>query len=188
MPLYYTLYYAAGNAPAKVAAFASFTNTTCFRASQLEVSLESYKPLSVVDFGNEELFGEVLILTDATSRTGNVKFWNVPNTDPVTGTLNSQISGLVTNRLVFNVNPALVDIDNSVITVRMKVKDKIMPEEVLGASDAARRLGYVSYGPENFSLDMREVQQAGTAGLLKTCVVSEGNARIEAKIRFKLIR
>jgi hypothetical protein len=188
MPLYYTLYYAADNAPAKVAAFTSFTNTTCYRASQLEVSLESFKPLAVVDFGDEELYGNIKIITDATSRTNNVDFWNVGASNPVVGKAGNQISGLSTSRLVFNVNPALVDADQSVITINMEIKDKIMPEEVLGASDVARRNGFVSYGPKKFSLDMREVQEAGPNGILKTYVVSEGNARIEAKLRFKLIR
>ncbi len=188
MPLYYTLYYAAGNAPAKIAAFASFTNTTCYRASQLEVSLESFKPTAVVDFGDEELFGTVQIMTEATSRTNNNKFWSIAENKAVTGTQGRQISGLTTNKLVFNVNPALVDPNQSIITIFLEIKDKIMPEEMIGASAAARSLGYVNYGPKNFTLDMREVQDAGPNGILKTCVVSEGNAQIEAKVRFKLIR
>lgn len=187
MPLYYSLFYAADNAPVKIASFASFTNTECFKASRLEVSLTSFRPTEVVDFGDEELYGSFRIQSPGNGRQSNNFFWIVPETGPVPGKKNTQIGGTVTDKLIYDVNPRLVNFENDRVRILIDVFDKIMAEEALGASDQARRNGFVRYTPGEFNVLLADIVNAGARGLTRTFTVREGAAAIAATVKFQLV-
>lgn len=187
MPVYYSLFYAADNAPVKIASFASFTNTECFKASRLEISLTSFRPTEVVDFGDEELYGSFRIQSPGSGRQSGNFFWDVRPNAPVSGKKNIQIGGIVTDRLIYDVNPRLVDFENDRVRLLIDISDKIMPEEALGASEQARRNGYVRYTPGEFIVPFPDIVNAGRNGLTRTFTVREGAAAVAATVKFQLV-
>jgi hypothetical protein len=185
-PIFYALSYASDNAPVKAAAFSSFTDTRCFKASKLEVTLASFKPTNVVDFGDEELYGEVRIDCNGNSTTNNRRFWDIAKTDAIQGKQNTQVSGALADKLTFNMNPAVVDFNNETVKVGINLKDRIMAEEWAFASQAGKDNGFVQYSPTSFTVALSDVKDAGTAGLTKTYNVAEGGATVQVVLNFKL--
>ena len=185
MPVFYALSYAADNAPVKAAAFSSFTDTRCFKASKLEVTLTSFKPTAVVDFGDEELYGEIKLDCGGSSTTNSNKFWSTSISNAVQGKQNTQIGGTLTDKLTFNMNPLLVNFDTETIAVGINIRDRIMAEEWPLASDFGKENGYVKYSPASFSVAFSDIKDAGTAGLNKTYNVTEGGATVQVILNFK---
>lgn len=187
-PVFYALSYASDNAPVKTAAFSGFTDTRCFKASKLEVTLESFKPLNVVDFGDEELYGELRIDCNGNSTTDNRRFWLKSKSNAVQGAKGVEIGGKITDKLVFNINPAVVgDFDNEMIKVGMNLKDVIEAVEWAFTSDAGKSNGFVQYTPTFFNnVSLADIRDAGDGGLRKTYSVTEGGASVEVKLLFKL--
>ncbi len=186
MPVFYALSYASDNAPVKAAAFSSFTDTRCFKASKLEVTMTSFKPTNVVDFGDEELFGEIRIDCNGNSTTDNRRFWDLSKSKAVQGKQNTQVSGTLTDKITFNLNPLNVSFDNETVKVGVNIKDAIMTEEYLGASQFGKDNGYVQYSPTSFTVALSDIKDAGTAGLNKTYNVAEGGATVQVVLNFKL--
>jgi hypothetical protein len=185
MPVFYALSYASDNAPVKAAAFSSFTDTRCFKASKLEVTLNSFKPTNVVDFGDEELYGEVRIDCSGNSITDNRRFWDISKSNAIQGKKNTQLSGTLTDKITFNMNPLLVNFDDENVKVGINLKDRIMTEEWPLASQAGKDNGFVQYSPTSFTVAFSDIRDAGTAGLTKTYNVAEGGATVQVVLNFK---
>jgi hypothetical protein len=185
MPVFYALSYAADNAPVKAAAFSSFTDTRCFKASKLEVTLTSFKPTSVVDFGDEELYGEVRIDCSGNSTSDSRRFWEISKANAIQGKQNTQLGGTLTDKLTFNMNPLLINFDNENVTVGINLKDRIMTEEWPLASQAGKDNGFVQYSPTSFNVAFSDIRDAGSAGLNKTYNVAEGGATVQVVLNFK---
>jgi hypothetical protein len=185
MPIFYALSYASDNAPVKAAAFSSFTDTRCFKASKLEVTLVSFKPTSVVDFGDEELYGEVRIDCNGNSTSNNRKFWERSGGNAVQGKQNTQIGGTITDKITFNMNPLVVDFNNETVKVGINIKDKIMGEEWPLASQFGKDNGYVQYSQTSFTVPFSDIRDAGTNGLNKTFNVAEAGATVQVVLNFK---
>jgi len=185
MPIFYALSYASDNAPVKAAAFSSFTDTRCFKASKLEVTLTSFKPTSVSDFGDEELFGEVRIDCNGNSTSDNRRFWDISSANAVQGKQNTQIPGTLTDKLTFNMNPLSVDFESETVTAGINIKDKIMAEGWALASQFGKDNGYVRYGPTSFTVPFSDIRDAASSGLTKTFNVTEGNATVQVVLLFK---
>lgn len=185
MPVFYALSYASDNAPVKAAAFSSFTDTRCFKASKLEVTLTSFKPTGVVDFGDEELYGEVRIDCNGNSTTNNRRFWDISKSNAIQGKQNIQASGTLTDKLTFNMNPLTVNFDEETVKVGINIKDKIMTEEWPLATQFGKDNGYVQYSPTSFSVSFSDIKNAGVNGLNKTYNVAENGATVQVALNFK---
>lgn len=185
VPVFYALSYASDNAPVKAAAFSSFTDTRCFKASKLEVTLTSFKPTNVVDFGDEELYGEVRIDCNGNSTSDNRQFWNISKSKAIQGKQNVQVSGTLTDKLTFNMNPLLINFDNETVKVGINLKDVIMAEEWPAASQFGKDNGFVQYSPTAFTVPFSDIKDAGSAGLNKTYNVAEGGATVQVVLNFK---
>jgi hypothetical protein len=186
-PLYYNLCYASDNASVAIGAFADFTDTRCFKADKLDVTVLQVKPTNVVDFGDEELYGTIRVDCSGDPIAGRV-FWTRDNSSYVAGIYNQNIA-MDNQMITFNLNPVLFDFDEEIITMGINIKDKIMgglDPEWAGASDTAKGTGYVQYRPTSFTVALREVRDAPNQTLEKTYSVAESGAAVEVKVRFKV--
>ena len=84
VPIFYSLRYAADNAPARIGAIADINDEECFRADQLKITLNSIKATQVVDFGNEELYGTVSVETIGKISSGNSTLWSASSSSAQT--------------------------------------------------------------------------------------------------------
>ncbi len=187
VPIFYSLRYAADNAPARIGAVANITDEECFRADQLKVTLNSITPKSVVDFGDEELFGTISIEPIGKVYSGSTTLWSLTSSSPKQGTVEKNI---VSNpaTVVFNLNPA--SSTATTIKVKIDIKDKIMPlpdPEYVGANETDRNRGYAQYSPTSFSLSLGDIRASANGILNKTYYVEEGSAKVSVGMRFQLI-
>jgi hypothetical protein len=187
MPLFYNLCYASDNASVKIGAFTEFTDTRCFKADKLDVSILSVKPTAVVDFGDEELYGSIRVDCDG-DPIGGREFWNRSVSIPVAGKANQNIS-MDKQTITYNLNPALLDFENERIKMGINIKDKIMgglDPEGLGANDTDKKRGYAQYSPASFDIALRDIKDAPNQTVDKTYSVTDNGANIEVKVRYKL--
>ncbi|MBC7946386.1 MAG: hypothetical protein H7Y42_00790 [Chitinophagaceae bacterium] len=188
MPLYYNLCYASDNASVKIGAFTDFTDTRCFKADKLDVTVLYAKPTAVVDFGDEELYGTINVDSRGVSTTNTQDFWKRGSTAFVAGKANQNIS-MDNQTITFNLNPALINFDEEIITMGINVKDKIMggldPESV-GANATDRDRGFAQYSPTSFNTALRDIRDAPNQTLEKTFNVTENGASIQVRVRYKL--
>jgi Thiol-activated cytolysin len=183
VPIRYTLRYARDNATAFVRAVANYNDRECARATQLRVKLKSIKPTKVVDFGGEELYGTVRVRTNAgvTAIDGRT-LWDVDSGSAVQGNENSNIN--VNAEKLFNLNP-LDGPTPSAVTLEFNIKDRIMTEEYLGASDFGKRNGFVNYGPDTSSISLQQVRDAPNSLLAKSYTLTEDNAQPTLQFNFE---
>jgi hypothetical protein len=188
MPLYYNLCYASDNASVKIGAFTDFTDTRCFKADKLDVTILSAKPTTVVDFGDEELFGDIRVDCHGDATIDDRDFWKRNSSSFVPGKTNQNIN-MDNQTITFNLNPALVNFDEEVIKMTIDVKDKIMgpPDpEFIGANSTDKDRGYAQYSPTSFNVALQDIRNAPNQTLEKTYNVSESGANVQVKVRFRL--
>jgi hypothetical protein len=188
MPIFYNLCYASDNASVKIGAFTEFTDTRCFKADKLDVTILHAKPTAVVDWGDEELYGNIRVDCSGDAIIDDRDFWKRSNGSPVTGKTNQNIS-MDNQTITFNLNPALLNFDEEIITMGINMKDKIMgglDPEFAGANATDRDRGYAQYSPTSFNVALRDVRNAANQTLDKTFNVSENGASFQVKVRFKL--
>jgi hypothetical protein len=188
MPLFYNLCYASDNASVKIGAFTEFSDTRCFKADKLDVSILSAKPTAVVDFGDEELYGNIRVDCHGDATINDRDFWKRSNSTFVSGKVNQNIS-MDNQTITFNMNPALINFDEEVITMGINIKDKIMgglDPESAGANATDRDRGFAQYSPVSFNVALRDVRDAPGQTLDKTYTVTENGASVQVKVRFKL--
>ncbi|MDZ4753893.1 MAG: thiol-activated cytolysin family protein [Phycisphaerae bacterium] len=186
VPIAYTLRYAADNAPAKVGAFAELIDKECFRASQVKVTLDSIKPLKVVDFGDEELFGSVTVANSLPKNSGERVLWFKGAAQTVDGKEGQPIS--VGESGVFNINAATSSGDEIVVTIDMKDRIMGLPDpEYAGASTRDRDRGFAQYGKKDAKVTLTEVRNAPNGKLTKKFTVDEGNAKLELSLTYELL-
>jgi hypothetical protein len=193
VPIFYTLRYAADEAPALIGAVASYNDRECSRADQLKVTLNSIKATVVDDFGNEELYGTVSIGTVGKVYSGNTSFWNIGNSSPLQGATNANILSAPSS-VTFNLNPTTTSASS--VSFSINIKDKIMPlpdPEWVGASDAAKKDGYVQYnnpatGSTTFSVALADIKNAPNGILNQTFIVQQGStAKVAVSFQLQLV-
>jgi hypothetical protein len=193
VPIFYTLRYAEDDAPALIGAVASYNDRECFRADQLKVTLSSIKATVVDDFGNEELYGTVSAGMVGKVYSGSTSFWNIANSSPLQAGTNANIVSAPAS-VTFNLNPTTTSASSLSFTVN--IKDKIMgfPDpEWVGASDDAKKKGYVQYtnpatGTTTFSVALAEIKNAPNGILNKTFIVQQGSsAKVAVSFQLQLI-
>lgn len=182
VPIRYTLRYARDNATAFVRAIANFNDRECARASQLRVTLKSITPTKVVDFGGEELYGSVKVTTTAgvTAQNG-AALWSVPASSPVQGNENSAIG--INSELTFNLNP-LDGPTPASVNLEFNIRDRIMPEEWVGANQFGKDNGYVYYTPDSGSIALQDVRNATNSKLSKNYNLTENGAAATVRLSF----
>lgn len=187
VPIRYTLRYARDNATAFVRAIANFNDRECARASQLRVKLKTITPTKVVDFGGEELYGNIKVRTSAgVTAVDGATLWNVASGSPVQGNENSPIN--VGTELAFNLNP-LDGPTPANVKLDFNVKDRIMAEEWPGANQFGKDNGYVPYGPDEGSISLQDVLNGSNAKLSKNYTLTEngGSATVRLSFDFELL-
>jgi hypothetical protein len=193
VPIFYTLRYAADEAPALIGAVASYNDRECSRADQLKVTLNSIKATAVDDFGNEELYGTVSVGNVGKVYSGNTSFWNIGNGSPIQAGTNSNIVSAPAG-VTFNLNPSTNSASSVSFTVN--IKDKIMsfPDpEWVGASDQAKKDGYVQYnnpatGSTTFSVALADIKNAPNGILNQTFIVQQGStAKVAVSFQLQLV-
>lgn len=182
VPIRYTLRYARDNATAFVRAIANFNDRECARATQLRVKLKSITPTKGVDFGGEELYGNVKVTTSAgvTAEDG-ATLWSVASNAPVQGNENSPI-GINTER-AFNLNP-LDGPTPASVNLEFNIKDRIMAEEWPGANQFGKDNGYVFYTPDSGSIALQDVRNATNSRLSKNYSLTESGASASVRLSF----
>jgi hypothetical protein len=186
MPIMFNLRYAVNNAPAKVAAFADFIDRECVMANRLKVTLNSMTATKVVDLGDEELYGEIEVPTIGRKIVGDNKLWDKSASRAVQGKQGIAIT--IGESVEFNINPGLHPNVNAV-RIEFRVKDRIMPLpdiESTGASEQARKDGFVKYTPSDASVSFGDISRAPGGKLNKSFVLSEGEARVSVSMTFEL--
>jgi hypothetical protein len=182
VPIRYTLRYARDNATAFVRAIANFNDRECARATQLRVKLKSITPTKVVDFGGEELYGNIKVRTAAgVTAVDGATLWNVASGSPVQGNENSPIN--VGAELAFNLNP-LDGPTPANVTLDFNVKDRIMAEEWPGANQFGKDNGYVPYGPDQGSISLQDVRNGSNSRLSKNYTLTENGAAATVRLSF----
>ena len=185
VPIFYSLRYAADNAPARIGAIADINDEECFRADQLKITLNSIKATQVVDFGDEELYGTVSVGTIGKIYSGNATLWSASSSSPKQAATNTNI---VTNSptVTFNVNGAATSASS--VTFTINIKDKIMGDpEFVGASQTAKDNGFVQYTPSSFTVPLADIKNATNGILIKTFNIEEGTAKVAVAIKLQLI-
>ncbi|HMI77331.1 MAG TPA: hypothetical protein VK484_00985 [Ferruginibacter sp.] len=189
MPLFYNLCYASDNASVQVGAFADFTDSRCFKADKLDVTVMFARPTVVVDFGDEELFGNIRVdCNGQTTGSSNRHFWERSFSSAVAGKANQNIS-MDKQTITYNLNPAIVDFDEEIIKMGINFKDKIMgiPDpEFAGANENDRTRGFAQYSPVSFDVPLGDIKNAPGQVLEKVYNVSENGANVQVKVKYKL--
>jgi len=189
MPLFYNLCYASDNASVQIGAFADFTDSRCFKADKLDVTVMFAKPTAVVDFGDEELYGNIRVdCNGQTTGSSNRDFWERKFGSPVAGKVNQNIS-MDKETITYNLNPAIIDFDGEIIKMGINIKDKIMgiPDpEFAGANESDRTRGFAQYSPVSFDVPLGDIKNAPNQTLEKVYTVSENGANVQVKVRYKL--
>ena len=182
VPIRYTLRYARDNATAFIGAIANYNDRECARASQLRVKLKNITPTKVVDFGDEELYGQIHVKTGAgvDAQTTGV-LWSVAASSAVQGRQNTAIS--INEELFFNLNPLDAPTPSSV-KLEFTVRDRIMGEEWVGANQFGKDNGYVFYGPDEGSISLQDVRNAPNSTLSKSYTLTENNADATVRLNF----
>ncbi len=189
MPVFYTLSYASDNAPVRTAAYASYTDTHCYKASKLEVNVEAV--LSVVGEADdtEELYGNIRLEGGVNSLISDNHFFNKTIGQAISRSTGAALNKLpmLNSAIVFNINPSLVNFDNDVLQLKINIKDKIEAGlEWAGASDEAKGNGYVQYNPINRNISLNEIFNSPDKKLTKTFDVTEGVSVVRVIVKFAI--
>jgi len=181
VPIAYTLNYIQDYVPVQMKAVTEFNAVECKHASQIRMSMSKILVTKVVDFGgDEELFGDIKATFDNNQQT----LWSVPISNPIKKSENQFISATGDEKF-FNVFADQVDI-NSTINLQLNIKDKIESGlEALGATEQAKRDGFVSYSPASVGVKLLDILNANGGVLVKTYTLNEGSAELKVTITFK---
>ncbi len=188
MPVFYTLSYASDNAPVKTAAYASYTDTRCYKASKLVVKVSGSLLLAGEADGTEELYGNIRLEGQASSLINDNYFFNKTIESALSRTSSGALSILpmLNAEITFNINPALADFDNEVLQLKINIKDKIEAGiEWGGASNEAKENGYVQYSPINRNINLSEILNSPDKKLTRNFDVTEGNSTIRVNVSFE---
>jgi hypothetical protein len=190
LPLFYNLRYASDNAPAQIGAFADFTDTRCFKADKLDIKIVHAKLTKNAELdGNEELYGHIYIGSNdfkGNSTIDDRDFWEKSRSNSLKKGQGETIS-MDNQTITFNVNPAIVDVENEVITLTINIKDKIEDgPEWIGASNNAKADGFVQYTGTKHSVNLGDIKAATNGILNRTFKVTEGSSEFEVKVEYKL--
>jgi hypothetical protein len=186
VPIAYTLRYASNNAPAKVGAFADLVDKECFRARQVKITLNSIKPTKVIDWGDEELFGSIKVVSTGNLTSGHRTLWSKEKSQAVQGRQGVAIP--VGESGTFNLNQAVADVNEG--EVEIELNDRIMgaPDpEFAGARAADRDRGYARYERRTARVSLADLSVAPQQKITKVFAVEEGDARVEVSLTFQLL-
>jgi hypothetical protein len=181
LPIAYQLRYIQDDAPVFLKAVTEFNAVECKRATQIRMSMSKILVTKVVDFGgDEELFGDI----KATYNNSQQTLWSVPIAHVIKKSEN-QFIGPTGDEKSINIFTDQIN-GNSTINLQLDIKDQIEAGlEALGASDQAKRDGFVSYGPSSVSVNILDILNANGGVLNKTYTLNEGSAEVKVTITFK---
>jgi hypothetical protein len=182
VPIAYQLRYIQDDAPVFLKAVTDFSAVECKRASQIRMSMSKILVTKVVDFGgDEELFGDI----KATFNNKTQTLWSVSSANSIKKGEN-QFIGSTGDEKFINVFADEIN-NNSTINLQLNIKDKIESGlEALGASDQAKRDGFVSYSPSSVSVQLMDILNANGGVFTKTYTLNEGSAEVKVTLTFKL--
>jgi hypothetical protein len=180
VPLAYIFRYVSDDAPVFIKGSSEFDRVECRRTKRLKIANAAIKVSKVSDFGDEELYGTIKLTFDGDTKD----LWSQ----------SSFVSKGHNQSIVINAEPEFrVDptrINNARLEIAFNVKDKIMrfpdPEEA-GASDQAKRDGFVKYSPGTIEFNVKDAQNASGGTLTKNYTLTEGSAELKVAMTFKLL-